>query len=118
MWENFHNNNKLLALQEFLLTHLDEKWDVQKRHAILCPRQAAINSTLIHLAISKKLPTLILCNSQDRYREWQNIVMQFSKEGAIDRNFTSLDSIRTKTPFIITHYGHFCSGLNLNKSLK
>jgi len=118
MWESFHAPKKLLTLQEIILERLEQNWNLQKRHAILCPRQEAVNSTLIQLAISKRVPTLILCNSQDRYREWQNIVINHSNEEEIDKNFTTLSSLNRKTPFIISHYAHFCSDVQINETLK
>ena len=109
MWTDFEIQQDKLKLKKVLVDKMLRRWPLHKRQAILSPRQEIINRSLIEVAINKKVPTLIICNSPKRYKEWYDALNYYIHEEKLNDVIGELDTLVEPKPFLLASYSTFCN---------
>ena len=109
MWTDFDILEDDLKLKKVLVDKLLRRWPLHKRQSILSPRQEIINRSLVEVAIKKEVPTLIICNSPERYSEWEDALSYYIGEDRIKDVIGELNILEDHKLFQLTSYSTFCN---------
>lgn len=112
MWDKLKRSKDLLNVQKFILSQVEKKWAVQNKIGLLSPRQKAVNQALLSLAVSKKVPTLILCSDNSRFKEWQEQFKELFNLQDCKEFMSELKLDETPALFSLATYSKFCYSLN------